>query len=165
MLKVASQNSKSSLGQSLRGLLGEARTQILLWYAGLFLLLGSLAIPAFRWILFRRVDARVRADLAEQVEAFQDVLASTSRDVPAAIEQFIAVTQPEDDNYFIFFLNDRFHTSSPQYYQPTYSQTRSYRNASHGRPRFLPANKTATTLKSKSLSTLPNPSSQLRARL
>lgn len=97
-----------------RGFLWEARTQILLWYAGLFLILGALGIPAFRWILFRRVDARVRADLIEQTQEFKETLEANDRDVPVAIDRFIATTLPEDDNYFIFFLDGQFHTSSPK---------------------------------------------------
>lgn len=100
--------------RSLKGMVGEARTQILLWYAGLFLLLGSLAVPAFRWVLFRRVDARVREDLIEQVRDFKTELEAGSRDAPAAIGRFVATTLPEDDNFFIFFLDGQFYTSSPQ---------------------------------------------------
>ncbi|NJL82439.1 MAG: HAMP domain-containing histidine kinase [Chloroflexaceae bacterium] len=93
----------------------EARTQILLWYAGLFLLLGSLAIPAFRWVLFQRIDERVRGDLLEQMTGFQAHQQENNLgDIPALISDFILTTLPEDENYFIFFLGNRFYTSSPK---------------------------------------------------
>ena len=114
MLKSTSLSSKPGPKRLFREALFEARTQILLWYAGLFLLLGSLGIPTFRWILFRRVDMRVRADLVEQMQSFKDTLEAESRDVPVAIDTFITTVLPEDDNYFVFFVDDRFYASSPR---------------------------------------------------
>ena len=109
-----SANHSPTPQRSLRGIFGEARTQILLWYAGLFLLLGLLAIPAFRWILFRRVEARVREDLVEQVDDFRELLEAENRNVPVAVDRFLAETMPEDDNYFILFLDDRFYDAIPR---------------------------------------------------
>lgn len=109
------QSNLSTPRRSLRSILWETRTQILLWYAGLFLLLGAFGVPTFRWILFRHVDARVRANLVTQVQDFRGILETTSRrDIPAAIDRFVTTTLPEDDNYFIFFLEGRFYTASPK---------------------------------------------------
>lgn len=63
--------------QQWRRVAGEARTRILIWYAVLMVLSMLVAIPAIRWLLFARIDARVRADLASEVETFRtDVTAN-----------------------------------------------------------------------------------------
>lgn len=58
-----------------RELWGEARTQILVWYVVILALTFGIAIPAFRQLLFARVDARVRQDMLGEVEDFRELLA------------------------------------------------------------------------------------------
>ncbi|MBW4622720.1 MAG: HAMP domain-containing histidine kinase [Cyanosarcina radialis HA8281-LM2] len=54
---------------------GEARTRILVWYVVILVLTFGIAIPAFRQLLFARVDARVRQDMLGEVEDFRELLA------------------------------------------------------------------------------------------
>jgi signal transduction histidine kinase len=54
---------------------GEARTRILVWYVVILALTFGIAIPAFRQLLFARVDARVRQDMLGEVEDFRELLA------------------------------------------------------------------------------------------
>ncbi len=58
-----------------RELWGEARTRILVWYVVILALTFGIAIPAFRQLLFARVDARVRQDMQGEVEDFRELLA------------------------------------------------------------------------------------------
>ncbi|MFB2978573.1 ATP-binding protein [Microseira sp. BLCC-F43] len=61
--------------QRWRDLWGEARTRILVWYVVILTLTFGMAIPAFRQLLFARVDARVRQDMLGEVEDFRELLA------------------------------------------------------------------------------------------
>ena len=54
---------------------GEARTRILVWYVVILALTFGIAIPAFRQLMFARVDARVRQDMLGEVEDFRELLA------------------------------------------------------------------------------------------
>lgn len=54
---------------------GEARTRILVWYVVILALTFGIAIPAFRQLLFARVDQRVRQDMLGEVEDFRELLA------------------------------------------------------------------------------------------
>jgi hypothetical protein len=54
---------------------GEARTRILVWYVVILVLTFGIAIPAFRQLLFARVDARVRQNMRGEVEDFRELLA------------------------------------------------------------------------------------------
>jgi len=54
---------------------GEARTRILVWYVVILALTFGIAIPAFRQLLFARVDERVRQDMLGEVEDFRELLA------------------------------------------------------------------------------------------
>ncbi|HAX79805.1 MAG TPA: two-component sensor histidine kinase, partial [Cyanobacteria bacterium UBA11372] len=58
-----------------RELWGEARTRILVWYVVILTLTFGIAIPAFRQLLFARVDARVRQDMQGEIEDFRELLA------------------------------------------------------------------------------------------
>jgi signal transduction histidine kinase len=120
--------------------LGEARTRILIWYILLLLFFLGVAIPAFRQRLFARIDARVRADLAEEMEEFQVLLVngltpkddpgsnrsqSSNRIIPAqaptnqrqlrdVFEAYLERRLPEDDTYLIALLNGQLYKSSPR---------------------------------------------------
>ncbi|HEY9627448.1 MAG TPA: ATP-binding protein [Coleofasciculaceae cyanobacterium] len=54
---------------------GEARTRILVGYVVILVLTFGIAIPAFRQLLFARVDARFREDMLGEVEDFKELLA------------------------------------------------------------------------------------------
>ena len=70
--------------------------------------------------MFSEVNARVEEDLTEEVEDFQEVYADWERSpVPTlqslseAVDDFVVDYNPEDDNYFIFILNDRVQRTNP----------------------------------------------------
>jgi hypothetical protein len=68
-----------SLDRGWQHVLGEARTRILLRY---LLILGSVflvGIPAFRYLLFQRVDERVHRNMAEEVETFRELISQNQR--------------------------------------------------------------------------------------
>ncbi|NJP12018.1 MAG: HAMP domain-containing protein [Leptolyngbyaceae cyanobacterium RU_5_1] len=60
-------------------ILGEARTRILLWYSLILGLVFLAGIPAFRYLLFQRVDQRVHRDMAEEVATLRSLITSSDR--------------------------------------------------------------------------------------
>ncbi|HBL61707.1 MAG TPA: two-component sensor histidine kinase [Cyanobacteria bacterium UBA8803] len=141
------QSKQFSLFQVGQQFLGEARTRILLSYV---LILGFTfvgAIPAFRYIVYQRVDRRVRQDMAEEIENFKALLASqetfapieredkdsqtaknfekhlveahgfkpsSSQENPSDLFQlFLSHRLPEDDSFFLTFVDGEFYKSSP----------------------------------------------------
>ncbi|NET32944.1 MAG: HAMP domain-containing histidine kinase [Cyanothece sp. SIO1E1] len=102
------------------GLFGEARTRILLLYGALMLGALGLSIPIFRTLLFGEVNARVEADLTEEIEDFQELYSNwetspnpTLEDLTALTENFVAEYIPEDDNFFIFILDGEIQRTNP----------------------------------------------------
>ncbi|WP_421657701.1 sensor histidine kinase [Leptothermofonsia sp. ETS-13] len=57
---------------------GETRTRILTWYVLILIFTFGLSIPIFRYLLFAKIDARVRQDMAEEMEDFRRLLANSS---------------------------------------------------------------------------------------
>ncbi|WP_009631380.1 sensor histidine kinase [Synechocystis sp. PCC 7509] len=123
--------------QQWRRVAGEARTRILIWYAVLMALSMLVAIPTIRWLLFTRIDARVRADLASEVQIFQTevtanfgnqaealpqingeqkVIArpSAKKNLAEVMEDYLSRQLPEDDTYLIAIINKQFYKSSPR---------------------------------------------------
>ncbi len=64
-----------SLYHGWRNIWGEARTHILLWYVLILSILFLGGVPAFRYLLFQRIDERVRRDMAEEMEVFRNLVA------------------------------------------------------------------------------------------
>lgn len=54
---------------------GETRTRLLLLYLVILTLALGLSVPIFRYFLFADIDARVRRDMAEELEEFRNLLA------------------------------------------------------------------------------------------
>ncbi|NJN31140.1 MAG: HAMP domain-containing protein [Synechococcales cyanobacterium RM1_1_8] len=109
------------LQRSWQRLAGETRTRILLLYALSLLAAVGGAVPVFRFLLFQEVDQRVQADLREELEAFQETYAAwdelnpeTDEALQSFIQDFLAETLPEDDNFHIVLLNGQFFRSTPQ---------------------------------------------------
>ncbi len=122
--------------QQWRRVAGEARTRILIWYAVLMVLSMLVAIPAIRWLLFARIDARVRADLASEVETFRtevtanfgmptEALQQLSRkqiiarssykeNLAKVIGTYLSRQLPEDDSFLIAIIDEQFYKSSPR---------------------------------------------------
>jgi signal transduction histidine kinase len=119
---------------------GEARTRILVWYVALIAGFALVTIPLVRQRLFDRVDDRVRADLADEVADFQQVLVGNFTEVdrrylaqlerqgrqipkgkPQNVEELATLYEvymnrqlPEDDTFLIAILEQTFYKSSPR---------------------------------------------------
>lgn len=76
---IASQLSPLPLGfpaldRGWQRLWGEARTRIFLWYLLILGLVFLAGIPAFRYLLFQRVDERVRREMAAEMATFRALI-------------------------------------------------------------------------------------------
>lgn len=101
-------------------LFSEARTRVLLLYILTMLGVTAIAIPIFRVLLFTHIDERVREDLIEEVDEFQEVYDTWAArpnpltpDLKDFVDQFIQDTRPEDDNVHIFLVDDEFYRANP----------------------------------------------------
>ena len=99
----------------------EARTRILLLYLLSMLLLTAAATPIFRFLLFANVDRRVREDLAEEQEEFIETYEVWEQETVHSLEelkdfadQFLAENLPEDDNFHIIVIDEKFYRSNPE---------------------------------------------------
>jgi signal transduction histidine kinase len=119
---------------------GEARTRILFWYLALMAFFIAVAIPTIQQRLYNRIDARVRGELIEEMQEFQELLSKglkkvddsvlermerQSKSIPLKAPQnreelstiydaFMSRSLPEDDTFFIAILDGKFHKSSPR---------------------------------------------------
>ncbi|MEM6435614.1 MAG: ATP-binding protein [Cyanobacteria bacterium P01_D01_bin.115] len=112
-------------GRWLKKIRRETRTRILLVYAMTMLVMVAAAVPLFRYFLFSAVDERVRADLQEEFEEFQQSYREWNADSPetqAALLEFIEVyledDLPEDDNFHIVTFRGEFYQSNPRILPP-----------------------------------------------
>ncbi len=117
---------RSSLSQQMRdrgqAFWGEARTRILVWYILILTFAFGISIPIFRHLLFADIDARVRQDMAEELEDFRELLAEKSAvaspQIQVELKQFfdayMARRIPEDEVYLIAFVDGQFYKSSPR---------------------------------------------------
>lgn len=128
---------KTEPSQQWQRVAGEARTRILIWYAVLMALFMLVSIPAIRWLLFARIDARVRADLASEVKTFQTLLTtdsgietealpgfneeqisierpSSKKDLAEFMASYLSRQLPEDETYLIAIIDKQFYKSSPR---------------------------------------------------
>ncbi len=121
-----------------RGFFWAARTRILFWYVLIMIFIFVVSIPAFRLVLYNRVDKRVRSELNEKMETFKHLVDEDSAKVREEIEDFrnIKVDErlkppssqeelkdffdvflsrqlPEDDTHLIAFVDGEFYKSSP----------------------------------------------------
>lgn len=108
-----------------RHLVGETRTRILLLYALAMLASVAVAVPIYRALLFSQIDGRVRADLREELEEFNQSYAAwdaTQAETDTTLEDFVADflrnQVPQDDNFHLFFLNGQFLGSNPKALPP-----------------------------------------------
>ncbi len=102
------------------GFFQEARTKIFLTYVALMLTAVGLAVPLFQTLLFSAVEARVREDLLEEVEEFDETYAdwsesdqSSVESLSIAIDNFMDSTLPEDDNFLIALLDGNVYRTNP----------------------------------------------------
>ncbi|MDJ0578809.1 HAMP domain-containing sensor histidine kinase [Crocosphaera sp.] len=103
-------------------MLWQARSQILLWYASLMLIFTGIAIPIVYQLVFHQVNIRVKEDLKKEVENFEEFLVEHSNDLQndpnstqleTILDKFLSQSNPEDDNYLITIVNNRFYRSVP----------------------------------------------------
>ncbi|MEL6160427.1 MAG: ATP-binding protein [Cyanobacteria bacterium J06627_32] len=99
---------------------GETRTRIFLLYTVLMVLLSGLTVPVFRYLLFRQIDLRVRADLNEEREDFTTAYEiweaapdQTLPELKSFISNYLVEQVPEDDNFHIVLLDRKFFRSNP----------------------------------------------------
>jgi signal transduction histidine kinase len=71
---------------------GEARTRILLWYLLILAITFIIAIPAFRYKLYQRIDERVRKDMVEDIAAFSALIKGET----FALDNALTEGDPED---------------------------------------------------------------------
>jgi signal transduction histidine kinase len=108
--------------QKTRGFLWEARNRILAWYGLLTISFIGLSVPIFSELVFQSVDRRVRSDLVEELETLENFMATqiaqspkfSSDELDEAFQQFFFRHIPEDDTFFISFVNGKFNRSSPR---------------------------------------------------
>ena len=114
--------AKASQYQQSRGVFWEARTRILLWYAALMAVFIGLSVPIFYKLAFDQVEARVREDLFEDLEAFEKFVEQQNstgdklneEDLPDFFETFLSRKIPEDDTFLIAIIDGQFYRSSPK---------------------------------------------------
>ncbi|NER82541.1 MAG: HAMP domain-containing protein, partial [Leptolyngbya sp. SIO1D8] len=118
--EIPQSNRFSQIAAWLKHYAGETRTRILLLYALTMLLVVGISTPIFRFFLFSEVDKRVRADLLEELEEFQEEYkeweATTASNREALVEfldNFLANDIPEDDNFHIIILDGELYRSNP----------------------------------------------------
>jgi signal transduction histidine kinase len=141
---ILSPRSLPTAHRNWQAFLGEARTRILLWYLLILAMVVLAGVPAFRYLLFQRVDERVRGDMVEEITAFRSVIANPGEgpfpqepespeleDLELLKEQMLApptsqkaLTEffkkylrsriPQDDTFLITFVNGEFYKSSPR---------------------------------------------------
>lgn len=142
----------SNLFSGWQQVLGEARTRILLWYLLILGVTFLIAIPAFRYQLYQRIDERVRQDMAQDLTAFKalmngetfapkDALVDddpeniviqpnklqglisekqqitppvSAEDLMKLFRAYLLYRLPEDESYFITFIDSEFYQSSPR---------------------------------------------------
>jgi signal transduction histidine kinase len=114
-------------------LLGEARTRILLWYMLLMTFFVAVSIPTIRQQLFSKVEKRVRAELMEEIEEFEQLLTdnwvnekslqsselppdrnyiSKEKQLSAVFDKFMSRQLTEDDTFLIAIVKEKFYKSS-----------------------------------------------------
>ncbi|WP_250121510.1 ATP-binding protein [Chroococcidiopsis sp. CCMEE 29] len=131
---------------------GEARTRVFLWYLLILGITFLIAIPAFRYQLYQRIDERVHQDMEEDMRAFKalivnktfaledksanddledmaleskklrQMLSEKKQTAPPASKEdlmqlfgvYLLYRLPEDESYFITFIDGEFYKSSPR---------------------------------------------------
>ncbi|MFQ4142597.1 HAMP domain-containing sensor histidine kinase [Chlorogloeopsis sp. ULAP02] len=138
----------------------EARTRILLWYLLILGVTFLIAIPAFRYRLYQRIDERVRQDMVEDMAAFKalmnaqtDVTKDVIDDEPEEIafesenlsqllteKKQIAPPTSKEDLKLLFktFLRNRL--SEDESYFITFIDGEFYKSSPRARPKQLAEN-------------------------
>lgn len=92
----------------------EARTRIFAWYLGLSAVLVGLSIPVFTRLAIVQVDLRVREDLLEEIEVFEEFLSQhKEEDLAIIFNRFLQNKIPGDKTFLIATIDGQFYRSSP----------------------------------------------------
>ena len=92
-----------------RGLFWATRTRILLWYVLTITFISIISIPVFRQLLYSRVDTRVRKDLVERIQIFNQL---AKNEAETSVGESDSVNQPQSEE--IQVSNNRFVRPSSQ---------------------------------------------------
>lgn len=93
----------------------EARTRILAWYIALMSFFLVLSVPLIYQLVFHQVERRVEESLIEEIEAFEEFVKKQrlrGDNVDILFDRFLSSRIPEDDNFLLTFINQRFYRSS-----------------------------------------------------
>jgi signal transduction histidine kinase len=100
--------------------LGETRTRILLLYLVLMLLIAGASVPIFLVLLFAKVNERVQFDLNREMQEFRSAYRQweheevrTDLELQQFLQNYLVRQVPEDDNFLIVAVGDRFYQSNP----------------------------------------------------
>ncbi len=129
--------------KSLTRLWKQARTQILVWY--IVLMTGSTvgAILAIRHTLFVELDIRVKSSLINELEEFKRLQLDRNlkdgqpliENVATLFDKFLSRNVPDDDEYFIAILDQRFYDASsralPKVLQPEQLLVKQWEKTTH----------------------------------
>ncbi len=92
----------------------ETRTRIFAWYVGLTTMFVGLSIPIFTELTIIQVDLRVKEDLLEEIEAFEESFREdTEEDIAIIFDRFLQYKIPGDKTFLIATINGQFYRSSP----------------------------------------------------
>ena len=93
----------------------EARTRIFAWYVGLTAVLVGVSIPIFTELAMIQVDRRVKEDLLEEIEVFEEFKRSkdTQEGLAIIFDCFLENKIPADKTFLIATINGQFYRSSP----------------------------------------------------
>lgn len=100
----------------------QTRTRILLMYVLLMLIFMGLSIPLSLRLIQRQVSGRVREDLQEAQENFREAYQiwekspnQTVSDLEVFYDDFLSTQVPEDDNFLILIIDQKFYRSYPSF--------------------------------------------------
>ncbi len=107
-------------GQFLRSYFKSTRNRILLLYFISLLGVFTIAIPLFQVLFFSKVDRRVQENLSEELANFRIIYQQWESQNPETeealvtfVNEFLATTLPEDDNFHLIILQNQLYHSKP----------------------------------------------------
>ncbi|OKH40227.1 two-component sensor histidine kinase [[Phormidium ambiguum] IAM M-71] len=98
------------------------RSRILAWYVVLMACSAIVCILLIRHVMLVRLEQRIEKSLLQEIKEFQRVVEGTNpstgkpfgNDVIAIFDKYVSRNVPDDNEYFIALLNDRFYKSDPK---------------------------------------------------
>lgn len=135
-----SQHRRLDYFQGWLNFFGEARTRILLWYVILMVCFVTICLPVVRQRLFFHVQGRVKSELLEEMEEFNNIIKKGFKsfdeedrkelrrrnekinweapknlaDLKQVFDIHLGDELPDDDVFYIAILNGKFYKSTPR---------------------------------------------------